>query len=243
MSVNTQASAVNCTTNRAERHVAKMLSRAASAHRNGEQKRFRHHSSAYLNSYDARLMAVQQAYEALRPNCRPAIGTLPALAAALDPWSGTNEPVRVSVKPKKNGDYRILSDFGITNRALQYLVSPLIKATTDLHPHQYGCQGGTHAAIQYVRQMQSEGFGCATCAVTTSKLPFSSTFTLVTCKPAAFVPATARIRSVFRSFEGPRFILYSNSSSKHSGHRLNLAKQFVSALFHSVAELESRQSV
>ena len=161
MSVNTQASAVNCTNNRAERHVAKMLSRAASAHRNGEQKRFRHHSSAYLNSYDARLMAVQQAYKALRPNCRPAIGTLPALAAALDPWSGSNEPVRVSVKPKKNGDYRILADFVITNRALQYLVSPLIKATADLHPHQYGCKGGTHAAIQYVRQMQSEGFGYA----------------------------------------------------------------------------------
>lgn len=155
MSVNAQASAVNCTT---ERHVAKMLSRADSAYRNGEQKPFRYHSSAYLNSYDARSMAVQQAYEALRPNCRPAIGTLPALAAGLDPWSGTNEPVRVSVRPKKNGDYRITANFGITNRALQYLVSPLIKATADLHPHQYGCKGGTHAAIQYVQQMLSEGY-------------------------------------------------------------------------------------
>jgi hypothetical protein len=157
MSVNTQASAVNCTNNKAERHVAKMLSSAASAHLNGEQKRFHYHSSAYLNSYDARRMAVRQAYEALRPNCRPAIGTLPALAATLDPWSGTNEPVRVSVRPKGNGDYRITADFGITNRALQYLVSPLIKATADLHPHQYGCKGGTHAAIQYVQQMLSEG--------------------------------------------------------------------------------------
>jgi hypothetical protein len=138
-----------------------MLNLAANAYLNGEQKRFRYYSSAYLNSYDARRIAVQQAYEALPRNRRPAIGTLPALAARLDPWLGTHEPVRVSVRDKGNGDYRKTADFGIINRALQYLVLPLIERTTDLHPHQYACKGGTHAAIQYVQQLLSEGYSYA----------------------------------------------------------------------------------
>ena len=159
MSVNTQASAVNCTNNRAERHVAKMLSRAASAYLNGEQKRFHYHSSAYLNSYDARRVAVQEAYNALAYDRRPDATTLPDIAKCLNAWAGTNEAVRVNIKPKgNNGDYRLIMDFGIENRALQYLGLPLIRITANLHPHQYGAQGGTHAAISYVRDMLLQGY-------------------------------------------------------------------------------------
>lgn len=69
---------------------------------------------------------------------------------------------QVNIEPKDNGDYRIVMDFGLANRALQHLVLPLVCAGADLHAHQYGTRGGgTHAAISHVRNMLMEGYGYA----------------------------------------------------------------------------------
>jgi hypothetical protein len=153
------AGAVNCTNLiKAERHVSEMLLHAEKAHRSGKQKRFRYFAAEYLNSYDARLMAVREAYRALNWGRRPEINALPGIAKSLDAWIGADEPMRVNIEPKDSGDYRIVMDFGIINRALQYLVFPLVGASADLHDHQYGTLGGgTHAAISYVRDMLMEG--------------------------------------------------------------------------------------
>ncbi len=50
-------------------------------------------------------------------------------------------------------------EFGLENKALQYLVLIVLKVVADLHPHQFGTgNGGPHAAIKHIAQAMKDGF-------------------------------------------------------------------------------------
>jgi hypothetical protein len=59
-------------------------------------------------------------------------------------------------------DYRLTIDFGIENRALQYLLLLVLREVVELHPDQYGNRGGVHPAIKRVVEAMSEGYLWAT---------------------------------------------------------------------------------
>ena len=143
----------------ARKQVDKLIRGVASAHKAGKKRRCAYLASRYLQSFDARLVATWRAYRKLNRHRRPDRKLLPSIAASLSPWTGTKEAAVVNMKEKGiNGGYRLPMDFGIENRALQYLLIPLLQATADLHPEQYLMKGGVHAAIDRVKELLLDGY-------------------------------------------------------------------------------------
>jgi hypothetical protein len=140
-------------------HVQDMLSHIRSAHRAGKTKRAEQLGRQYLNSFDAKLMAAHRAYEQLPAHLRPDKAELPLIAQRIDPWKGTNEEVRVHVKQKSSdpSDYRPIMNFGIENRALQYLVLRLLEALFEPHPWQYLFKKGVILAVSQVAKAMADG--------------------------------------------------------------------------------------
>jgi hypothetical protein len=143
---------------RAKKHVQKMLQRIKQAHIGGEMKRCERLIVEYLRSVDARVLAVREAYYALPPSRRPSKKQLASIAETLKPCQKSDEPVIVNVKQKPNGNYRLVMDFGVRQRARQYLVASVLKAVADLHPNQYATRG-TPAANDRVVAFLHEGYG------------------------------------------------------------------------------------
>ena len=112
----------------------------------------------YLGSFDPKLHATLEAYDAMKPEDRPDPAELPSIAKSLDAWKGTDEPVLVRRKRKASGKYRTVLEFEIENRALQYLVRDVLIAALELHPNQYATRGGVHAAIKHTKQALSDGY-------------------------------------------------------------------------------------
>jgi hypothetical protein len=143
---------------KAEAHVGKILRRAEAAHKAGNKGLFRHLATQYLQSRDGRALATREAYRSMKWNRRPKRLELPYIAASLNAWGGSVEPAIVNFKRKPDSRFRLILDFGIENRALQYLLLRLLKTAADLHPHQYATRGGVPAAIDYVAASLLEGF-------------------------------------------------------------------------------------
>jgi len=113
----------------------------------------------YLGSYHARLHATFEAFDAMKTEDRPDPAKLESIANGLDAWKGTKEPVLEHRIPKDSpGEYRTVLEFGIENRALQYLVRDVLIAVLELHPHQYATGGGVHAAIRHTKQALIDGY-------------------------------------------------------------------------------------
>jgi Reverse transcriptase (RNA-dependent DNA polymerase) len=142
-----------------EEHVEKLLTRIRIAKEAGRSKELRHWTGVYLNSFDARLAAVQRANRRRKLNDRLDTTTVRAVAADLDAWKGTDEPVPVHRKPKASnpGSFRTYMAFGIENSALQYLVLRLLEQAATIAPYQYTVKGGLHAAIKHVAKVKSTG--------------------------------------------------------------------------------------
>jgi hypothetical protein len=137
-------------------HVDKLLKRARRAGRTSQRNYL---VCQYLGSFDAKLHATLKAHGAMRPHRRPDLAKLVTIASGLDPWKGTNEPVRVHWKPKDTPPgHRTVLEFGIENRALQYLVRDVLIAVLELHPNQYATRGGVHAAIRHTKQALIDGY-------------------------------------------------------------------------------------
>lgn len=143
---------------RAKMHVLKMLQKIKDAHIGGKKKLRLQLIILYLQSMDARVVAVDEAYRALKPSRRPGKKQLAAIASSINVWQPSDEPVVVNMKLKPNGDPRFVMDFGIQQRARQYLVASVLKAVADLHPDQYLTRGGVPAAVDRVAALQLEGY-------------------------------------------------------------------------------------
>ncbi|TPI63943.1 hypothetical protein FJ417_03305 [Mesorhizobium sp. B3-1-7] len=142
---------------KAKVHCHALIQRIRAAHSAGKRKKAAYLSGIYLRSLDARYLATLRANAALKKNRRVAPEKLLSIAQSLDAWAGTQEKVILRLKPKDNGHARKLMDYGIENRALQYLVRPLIGAQSDLHPRQYGTRG-SHASIKRVAALLEQGY-------------------------------------------------------------------------------------
>ena len=141
----------------ARSHVSRMLTQIREARSGGRYKRARHLSQVYLRSYDARYLAVKEAYRALDKHRRPGVETLQEIAHRLNAWEGSGEEVLLILKEKPNHHYRDIKDFGIEHRSLQYLCRPLLQAQAKLHPDQYGLVG-THKAVLRVAELMTQGY-------------------------------------------------------------------------------------
>ena len=109
----------------------------------------------------ANYVATVRANQKLKPHHRKVLDErLPEIAAKLDPWRGSSEEVVVHFKPKASNEheYRPIMDFGIENRALQYLVRTVLKAQVDLHPRQFATRGGRPAAVAAVMEGLAAGY-------------------------------------------------------------------------------------
>jgi hypothetical protein len=140
----------------ARHHADRLLNQISEASAAGKAKLVRYLAHQYISSYDAKLIASKMAF---RKAGRPSVpAEIIAVAEKSCPWKGTNEPVKVFSIPKgSSGDRRIALKFGVENRALQYLVKPVLVATANLHPHQYGAKGVQHA-IALVAAMMAKGY-------------------------------------------------------------------------------------
>lgn len=141
-------------------HEQKLLRQIGAARESGRTKRTEYFVCEYLNSHDARLVATVRAFRGIAPHRRQKLSQLHSIARALDPRKGTSEPVVVHFKPKRSNpnDYRPVMDFGIENRALQYLVLAVLQKLVDLHPHQYATRGGAQAAVGRAVQLMEQGY-------------------------------------------------------------------------------------
>jgi hypothetical protein len=144
-------------------HARALLRKIRVARDAGKRKRVDYLGRQYLNSFDAKLTAVRKAYQKIKPYRRPDESELQAIAHCLDPWKGTKEEVRVIYKPKASnpGKYRVIMNFGIENRALQYLALRLLEKVVEPHPRQYLMRGGVKAAIYQLARAMANGPVCA----------------------------------------------------------------------------------
>jgi hypothetical protein len=141
---------------RVAKHEERLLQRISSSSFDEEKRRL---VLNYLRSNDAHLVA---AYEAFRRHGRPLVKIeLVRIAEALNPWRACEEPVRVFVKMKPNGDHRTLQQFGIENRARHCLISRALRATRNPHPYQYGSKGVPAAIAQAAKWMKEGYLWCA----------------------------------------------------------------------------------
>ncbi len=131
-------------------HLEAMLTRIRKAHKAGNRRLLRHLIRQYLTSYDARLAATRLARGRMRWDRRPRKDQVKSIAENLNPYQGTQEEVRLILIPKGPGKFRPTLDFGIENRALQYLVLSVLYAIAELHPRQFATRGGVPGAITEV---------------------------------------------------------------------------------------------
>src|SRR6266567_7797093 len=134
----------------ARAHLEVMLTRIKKAHRAGDRRQLRYLIQQFLTSFDARLTATRLASSKMRWDRRPKKSQLKSIAENLNAYQGTREGVRLILIRKGPGKFRPTLDFGIENRALQYLVRSVLYAIADLHPRQFATRGGPPAAIAQV---------------------------------------------------------------------------------------------
>ena len=108
-----------------EQHVEKLLERVRVAKKLGQLKKLRYWAGAYLKSLDARRAAVQTANRRRKLSDRLDTATVRKIAAGLDAWKGTDEPVVAHLEKKDSTpvSFRTYMAFGIENKA------PLIAET------------------------------------------------------------------------------------------------------------------
>jgi hypothetical protein len=144
---------------RASRQADKILARVAAAYTAKDFRRYKYLTTKYFQSHDARCLAVFKGYKALsRKRRRGLKSNLPIIAKSLNCRFRSDEEVVVLTKKKGEDDYRLVLDFGIVNRARQYLVERVIAATANLHPEQYLTRGGVPAAIKRVASLMLDGY-------------------------------------------------------------------------------------
>ena len=108
----------------------KLIEKIRMAHEAEDKYKAWHYTISYLNSFAAKLVAVDKAWQKLPSHLRNKKMDLRVIAKSLDPFKGTSEPATLHWKLKKEDfwDFRPVMAFGIENRALQYLVKRVLEA-------------------------------------------------------------------------------------------------------------------
>lgn len=83
----------------AKKHAGKTLRRIKAAHIGGKKNLRRRLIVQYLQSMDARVVAVLEAYHSLSPFRRPSRKLLASITEAICPCQPSDEPVVLSIKP------------------------------------------------------------------------------------------------------------------------------------------------
>jgi hypothetical protein len=126
------------------------LRRIQKAHRTGNRVQIWHLIRQYLRSLDACLAATRLARGRMHWDRRPRKDQVRSIAENLNAYQGTSEEVRLILIPKGPVKFRPTLDFGIENRALQYLVLSVLYAIAELHPRQFATRGGVPGAMTQV---------------------------------------------------------------------------------------------
>lgn len=140
-------------------HVEQLLENVSNAHKRGQIKKRDYWMDRYLESHDAKLIAVQRVNSGRKTKNHLDQRTIGKVAAGLDPRKGTDEIVVVHQKPKSSDpkSFRTYMAFGVKNKGLQYLVLRLLEQVANVTPDQYTVRGGLHAAIMQVVKVMSTG--------------------------------------------------------------------------------------
>ena len=143
---------------------SKLLKRIRAAVQAGKWKKVNWLVVEWLRSPEAKRLAVRLARRKMKLHCPPHKSESDVIAEHLDPWKGSDEVAYVAKRAKehKPHDYRLTINFGIENRALQYLVLLVLRELVELHPSQYQTNPygprGTHPAIEQVKKALGEGY-------------------------------------------------------------------------------------
>ena len=142
-------------------HEQQLLERIRHAHANGQHKKADYWQRRYLQSLDARRVAVDTANRSMKPHARRPESELLGIAKALDPRSGTKEPVDLWLQEKHHnpGELRAIMNFGLESRALHALVIEVLKARSNLFPFQFASQGtgGRDGALKMLQATVRSG--------------------------------------------------------------------------------------
>jgi len=118
----------------------------------GQRKKADWLTQLYFRTHYVHRTAVHEANKRLKLINRVPKEKLPAIAAKLDPFRGTDEPVVVNFKEKVGGPnqiFRPIMNFGIENWANQFMVQRILEARGLVHENQYAVRGGgTAGAVQ-----------------------------------------------------------------------------------------------
>lgn len=143
----------------AHKHTQKLLKRIGRANKSGRTALVQELIKTDMNSRSAKYVAIKDAMKELPNHHKSGDMDVDKIASRLNPYAGSDEPATLHYKTKKSDDdFRPIMDFGIENRALQYLVLRPLEVLADLHPSQFGTRGGVNTAIQEVISNQSDGY-------------------------------------------------------------------------------------
>ncbi len=135
----------------------KMLRRVCSSLEAGSVERFRRARWRYLTSPAAKCVAAEKALR--KAGAQVTEDAIRALAAEMDAYSATGEPVYAHEVVKPSGGTRTVCDFGLRNRAVHYLLKPLLEACGAAHGHQYGFLGRSRDDLaNYVKEHVEAGY-------------------------------------------------------------------------------------
>lgn len=143
------------------RNVLKIKARIARATEAGDRKRVRSLERALMHSRSAKYVAAHEANAKLKPNRRKSRHVVRATAAALNLWGRVTGAARVRAIPKSKGSgYRAIVDYGLEERAAQWLVREVVRPHLQIRNDQFAVKhGGQTAACRRVAELIA--LGCA----------------------------------------------------------------------------------
>ncbi len=145
--------------NKAQKQETKLFLKIKAVHTSGNIKRAKYFTNTYFNSWAAKYVAAVKAYKNMPRHHKIADMDVGKIADLIDAFRGTDEPVTLHLKEKKSGNgERQIMDFGIKNRALQYLALSVLEAQAVLSPMQFGTKGGVNAAAKVVLKNLDDGY-------------------------------------------------------------------------------------
>jgi hypothetical protein len=145
---------------RAKTYARKLFLKINRAHEAGNHAKVSYLVNKFLKSFYVKYAAVCGAYREISLYRKSGIDDLVKVAEKLNPWEGTDEEVKVHVKPKESNEheFRTIMEFGLENRALQMMVKSVLDILADLHPSQFAVIGGRNKAYRNVLGALKDGY-------------------------------------------------------------------------------------